>query len=168
MAVIKHAMYTLLAVSLLIAGCATSPETESRRQAIEADIAAILSEPLNPAIYGETKRCLADMEYRNFRVLDDRRLLFEGRRDKLWLNTLRMRCPDLRHQNVLVVRSFSARRMCDMDSFQASDWFDWPWYRRWPWRWWSDWGMGSHCSLGKFQPVTEYQVAEIEVVLKSR
>jgi hypothetical protein len=108
------------------------------------------------------------MEYRNFRALDDRRLLFEGRHDKLWLNTLRMRCPDLRHHNVLVVRSFSAGRMCDMDSFQARDWFDWPWYRRWPWRWWSDWGMGSHCLLGKFQPVTGLQVAEIEAVLKSR
>lgn len=168
MAAIKHAICTLLAVSLLTAGCATSPEAESRRQAIEADIEAILSEPLDPTIYGETKRCLADMEYRNFRALDDRRLLFEGRRGKLWLNTLRTRCPDLRHHNVLVVRSFSARRMCDMDSFQASDWFDWPWYRRWPWRWGSDWGMSSHCSLGKFQPVTEFQVAEIEVVLKSR
>lgn len=96
MAVIKYAIYTLLAVSLLFAGCATSPEVEGQRQEIEAVIASILSEPLDPEIYGETKRCLADQEYRNFRVLDDRRLLFEGRRDKLWLNTLRMRCPDLR------------------------------------------------------------------------
>lgn len=168
MAVIKYAIYTLLAVSLLFAGCATSPEVEGQRQEIEAVIASILSEPLDPEIYGETKRCLADQEYRNFRVLDDRRLLFEGRRDKLWLNTLRMRCPDLRHHSVLVVRSFSARRMCDMDTFQASDWFDWPWYRQWPWRWWSTWGMGMNCTLGKFQPVTGSQVAEIEAVLKSR
>jgi hypothetical protein len=168
MAVIKHATYALFAASLLIAGCATSPEVESRRQETEAVIASILSEPLDPEIYGETKRCLADREYRNFRALDDRRLLFEGRRDKLWLNTLRMRCPDLRHYSVLVVRSFSARRMCDMDTFQAADWFDWPWYRRWPWRWWSAWGIGMHCTLGKFQPVTESQVAEIEAVLKSR
>jgi len=166
MAVIKYAIYTLLAVSLLFAGCATSPEVEGQRQEIEAVIASILSEPLDPEIYGKTKRCLADQEYRNFRVLDDRRLLFEGRRDKLWLNTLRMRCPDLRHHSVLVVRSFSARRMCDMDTFQASDWFDWPWYRQWPWRWWSTWGM--NCTLGKFQPVTGSQVAEIEAVLKSR
>lgn len=168
MAVIKYAIYTLLAVSLLFAGCATSPEVEGQRQEIEAVIASILSEPLDPEIYGKTKRCLADQEYRNFRVLDDRRLLFEGRRDKLWLNTLRMRCLDLRHHSVLVVRSFSARRMCDMDTFQASDWFDWPWYRQWPWRWWSTWGMGMNCTLGKFQPVTGSQVAEIEAVLKSR
>ena len=167
MAVIKHAIYTLLAVSLLFAGCATSPEVESRRQAIEADIELILSEPLDPALHGATKRCLSDTEYRNFRTLDDRRLLFEGRRDKLWLNTLRTRCPDLRNHSILVVKSTFGRRICDMDTFQASDWFDWPWYRRWPWNWWSDWGMGSHCSLGKFQPVTEYQVAEIEAALKS-
>ena len=168
MAAINHALYTLLAVSLLFAGCATSPEVASRRQAIEADIAAILDEPLDPAVYGDTKRCLSDMEYRDIRALDDRRLLFEGRRDKLWLNTLPARCPDLRHHSVLVFKLTIGSRLCNMDTFQAGDWFDWPWYRRWPWRWWSDWGMGSHCSLGKFQPVTEFQVAEIEAALKSR
>ena len=55
--------------SLLFAGCATSPEVEGQRQEIEAVIASILSEPLDPEIYGKTKRCLADQEYRNFRVL---------------------------------------------------------------------------------------------------
>ena len=68
-----------------------------------------------------------------------------------------------------MVRSFSSRRICDMDRFQVADWFYWPWYRRWYWPgyWGPDWGMGVHCSLGKFQPVTEAQVAEIEAVLDS-
>ncbi len=168
MAAIRDAAYTLLTVSLLFTGCATSPDIESRRQATEADIAAILSEPLDPAVYGETRRCLADREYRNFRVLDDRRILFEGRGDKLWINTLRMRCPDLRYAHVLRVKSFSGTRFCAMDTFQAGDWFDWPWYRRWPWHWMSDWGMGSLCSFGKFQPITESQLAVIEAALRSR
>ena len=153
---------------MFLVGCATSPDVAARRQAIEADIAEILSTPLDPAVYGETKRCLADREYRNFRALDNRRLLFEGRGDKSWLNTLRTRCADLQFGNVLRVKSISTTRICDMDSFQAGDWFDWPWYRRWPWRWTSDWGTGIPCSLGKFQPVTESQVAEIEALLKSR
>jgi len=58
--------------------------------------------------------------------------------------------------------------MCDMDRFHVADWFDWPWYRRWPWHWGGNWGMGMQCTLGKFQPVTAGQVAEIEAVLKSR
>jgi len=167
MTVVKYAVYTVTAVSLLVAGCATSPEVESRRQAIENDIALILSEPLDPAIYGDTKRCLSDREYRDIRALGDRRLLFEGRRDRLWLNTLPARCPDLRHYDVLVFRLTIGSRLCNMDTFQVADWFDWPWYRRWPWHWWADWGMGSRCSLGKFQPVTEFQVEEIEAALKS-
>jgi len=168
MVALRHAVYASVALTLLCAGCAVSPEAESMRQAIEADIAAILSQPLDPATYGETKRCLADREYDNFRALDDRRLLFEGRGDKLWLNTLRSRCPDLRFAHVLRVKSLTWNRICDLDSFYAGDWFDWPWYRRWPWHWGTRWGSGISCTLGKFQPVTESQVGEIEAVLRSR
>ena len=165
---IKYAIFMAGAAALLFTGCAVSPEAESRRLAIEEDIAIILSAQLDPAEFGETKRCLADNEYRSFRALDDRRILFEGRRDRQWINTLRSRCPDLRYGDVLVVRSFSSMRMCDMDSFQVADWFDWPWYRRWPWHWGGGWGIGARCSLGKFQPVTEAQVEEIEALLDRR
>ena len=161
-------LYLASAAALLCASCATSPEVESRRQAIEADITEILSAPLDPAEFGETKRCLSESEYRNFRALDDRRILFEGRRGKQWINTLRTRCPELRHGQVLIVKSFSARRMCDADRFEVAEWFDWPWYRRWPWSWGGSWGTGATCALGKFQPVTEAQVAEIEALIESR
>lgn len=154
--------------ALLAAGCATSPDVESRRQAIDADIDDILSAPLDPAEFGETKRCLSDNEYRNFRALDDRHILFEGRRGKLWINTLRTRCPDLKYGTVLRVKTFTGSRMCDMDRFEVGDWFDWPWYRRWPWQWGGGWDTGMTCSLGKFQPVTEAQVSEIEALHDSR
>ena len=150
--------------ALLVAGCATSPEVKDRRQAIEADIEEILSLPLDPTEYGEVKRCLSDHEYRNFRPLGTRYILFEGRRGKLWINSLRGRCSDLRHGDVLIVRQFSSMRMCDMDRFEAADWFDWPWYRRWPWQW-GAWASGPTCTLGKFHPVTEAQVQEIESLL---
>ena len=153
----------------IFAGCAVSPEVEERRQTVEANIETILSKPIDTDQPREIQRCLADRDYRNFRVLDDRRILFEGRRGDLWLNTLRTRCPDLRHSTVLQVRSFSSiGRICDADSFMAGDWFDWPWYRRWPWQWGSGWGTGMACTLGKFQPVTESQVEAIEAAIKAK
>ena len=154
--------------SLLLASCAVSPAAEERRLQKQASIAEILSRPLDSAEYGETKRCLSETESRSYRALDDRHILFEGSRHRLWINTLRGPCPDLRHGDVLIVRQFSARRLCDADRFEVADWFTWPWYRRWPWRWGMDWGVGMRCSLGKFQPVTAAQVEEIEAVIRSR
>jgi len=164
----RYAFCLACTAVLLCTSCAVSPEAEDRRLAAEANIADILSVKLDPTEYGETKRCLSSMDYRSFRALDDRRLLFEGRRDSLWINTLRSRCPDLRYGDILVVRSFSGTRMCALDSFEVADWFDWPWYRRWPWRWGGGWGVGMRCTLGEFQPVTEAQVKAIEEVLESR
>ncbi len=155
------------AVFLLIPGCAASPEAEARRQAIEADIDEILSYELDPAEYGEVKNCLADHEYTNFKPLGTRHILFEGRRGKLWINALRGRCNDLRHGDVLIVRLTMGSRMCDMDHFEVSEWFNYPWYRRWPWSW-GRWGSGAVCTLGKFHPASEQQVNEIRAVLESR
>jgi len=156
---------TATALLLLCAGCATSPETVTRRQIADAQINTILSEQLDPAEYGEIKSCLADREYRNFSVLDDRHILFEGLRGKLWVNTLPARCPDLRYGSLIRVESFSWSRLCENDSFMVGDWFDRTWYRSWPWHWGR--GMGMQCSLGKFQPVTKDQVDEIRAALKS-
>ena len=164
----RHAFGIVAAGLLLVAGCAASPEAETRREAIQADIAAILAEPIDAAEYGETKRCLTERDYRYFRILDDRHILFEGRRGKLWINTLPMRCHDLRYGHVLAIESFSPSRICDKDQFQVADWFYWPWYRRWPWHWGGGWGAGISCWLGEFQPVTESQLAEIEAILRRR
>ena len=151
---------------LILSACATSEEVASDRQFREERIEAILSQPLDPAEFGETKRCLRDTEYRGFRALDDQRILFEGRRGQYWINTLRHRCMDLRWGDILVVRRFSGTRMCSMDRFSVEDWFNYPWYRRWPWHWGTVWHTGMTCTLGEFQPVTEAQVAEIRAVLR--
>ena len=148
---------------LLIAGCATSPEDESRRQAIEADIQDILNLSLGED--GKPLRCLSDSQYTGFRALDEKHLLFSGLRGKRWVNTLRNNCYDLRHGDVLRVRSFSSARICDTDHFAVDDWFEWPWYSRWPWHW-GTWSTGMTCTFGKFYPVTEGQVEEIEAVLR--
>jgi len=111
---------------------------------------------------------LSENEYRRFEALDDRHLLFEGRQDRFWVNTLRTPCPDLKYGTVLVVRSYgSLASICELDTFVADEWFSWPWYRRWPWHW-GAWGTGMRCTLGDFQPVSEAQVSAIRDVLKSR
>jgi len=149
------------AVLLLLPGCATSPEAAERRANAEADIDEILSYELDPAEYGEVRRCLGDTDYDDFRPLGTRHIVFEDRRGKIWINKLRGRCIDLKHGDVLVVRK-STRRMCELDRFSAADWFDNTALRR-P----TDWGTGASCLLGEFHPVTEAQVAEIEAVLES-
>lgn len=168
MSTARPALLVALSAVLVLAGCAVSPEAEGRRQAIEAEIAAILSQPLDPAEYGEARRCLSENELRNFRALDDRRIVFEGRRGRLWLNTLHGPCPDLEYAQVLRVKSISFTQICRMDRFQPSDWFYWPWYRRWPWSYDRGWGTAMSCTLGDFRPVSEEQVAEIEAVLRAR
>ena len=157
---------TLAAAAVVCSACAVSPDVEAERQAREQMVQEILSAPLDPAEFGETSRCLSGNEFRNWHALDDRRIVFEGLGDKLWINTLLSRCPDLDYADVLRIRSFSSNRICRTDTFYASEWFEWPWYRRWPWHWGSSWGTGVRCTLGDFQPVTEEQVAEIKALLR--
>lgn len=159
---------SLLLSFALLAGCAVSPEQAEQRELIDAEVDAVLSQPPIAAGEGdaEPKRCIREADYRSFQALGDRHLLFEGSRGRLWVNTLAHRCPDLRHGDVLVVRSFSRGRLCDMDSFEVADWFDWPWYRRWPWRWGAPWSVGVTCVLGEFQPVTQEQVDAVRALLR--
>ena len=153
------------ALALVLAGCASAPEIEERRAAINADIDEILSLTLDSEELGEPERCISEAQYRNFRALGDRHMLFEGSRDRLWVNTLRGRCVDLAHGDYLITRPFSARRLCDGDRFEVAEWFDRPFYRSWPWTW-GRWPTGPSCTLGKFQPVTQGQVDEIEALLE--
>jgi hypothetical protein len=162
MTTFRSAVLAMLVPCLLTGGCATSPEALSREQALQAGIASVLANPPDPAVYGSVKRCLSDNEYRSYRVLDDRHMLFAGRSDRQWINTLRSSCPELGRPGVLVIEPFSARRICANDHFQVADWFAWPWYRRWPWQWRS-WSM--MCTMGTFQPISSDQLARIESLL---
>jgi uncharacterized protein DUF6491 len=157
-------------IGLLVVGCASTPEQIEKREQVERNIETILTQASDTGEYGQTKNCLSPSEYRDFRALDDRYLLFEGSHNRLWINKLFARCPDLRHATVLRVKSISSvGRICKMDSFQPGDWFDWPWYRRAPWRWGTSWrGTMMSCSLGTFQAVTPAQVAALEKAIKSR
>jgi hypothetical protein len=154
----------IAATAALLVSCAASPEVQARYQAREDRIGAILAEAAQTTDLGAPKRCLGDVEFRSFRALDDQYVLFEGPRGKQWVNKLQTRCPDLQYASVLQVRSFSAMRVCHLDGFYPGDWFDWPWYRRWPWNW-GRWPSGMRCTLGVFQPVNDEHVSAIEAVL---
>ena len=151
------------AALLLVTGCATSPQDEDRREAIEADILDILT--LSTSEYGQPGRCLSESQYRGIRPLDEKHLLFTGRGDRQWVNVLRHRCADLRHGSVLRLRPHSSSHICSTDRFAVDDWFEWPWYSRAPWHW-GAWSTGMTCTLGSFYPVTKGQVEEIEAVIR--
>ena len=163
------AIFTPALVFSLLSGCATSPEIVTQRELRDAHIEEVLGLTVSDAADGPvTERCLRETEYRNFRALDDRHILFEGRRDRLWINRLPHRCPDLRYGEILIVRSFSSMRLCEYDQFSVADWFNWPWYRRWPWEWRTPWHTGVHCVLGEFHAVSAEQVAEIRAIIRDR
>jgi hypothetical protein len=147
---------------LLMSSCAVNPEVEAARQAKEMEVERILTETSE---YGEAKRCLRSHEYRNFEILDDRRIIFSGRRDKLWLNQLRSSCPGLRTGHALKFVNLSGgSQICDLDSFEVVDFFYYPRFQRWPWQWFN----GVRCALGKFEPITEQQAAALKMTLKPR
>lgn len=158
----------LLVVLCLLPGCAASPEAQAKRHEREAAIQEILSQPTDAEQSGAVQRCLTRNDFRSFSALDERHLLFKGRSNKFWINTLQARCPGLDNANSLIVTNFSLSRVCEKDRFSVSDWFDWPWYRRWPWHWGSGWAGTGTCALGEFQPVSEDQVSRIEAVLEKR
>jgi hypothetical protein len=147
----------------LFVGCASSAPVEPSQR--ERDIQAILSETLDDEAYGEERRCLSSSDYRDFTALDDQRIIFEGRRGRYWLSTLPMRCPDLRHAMVLRTKSFSRSRICALDTFYPADWFDRPWYRRWPW---GSRTSAVHCTLGEFQAISEQQAASLKALSRRK
>ncbi len=152
------AFCTVAASFLAFAGCATSPEEELKQQEMEADIDEILSYELDPLEYGEAKDCLSDTEYRSYRALGNRHLLFKGRQGKLWVNVLRGRCFGLDDNSVFVIKPGQAGRLCDMDRFNALN----------PPEPLSRADTAPTCALGEFRPVTEAQVEEIENRLQMR
>lgn len=149
---------TLFASLLAFAGCATSPEDEERRKAMEADIDDILSYELDPLEYGEPRRCLSESEYRSYRALGKRHLLFWGRQDKRWVNVLRGRCSNLNRDSIFIMEPTSGTQVCELDRFRVGDRLDSV----------RNASMMPTCVLGTFKPVTEAQVEEIEQRLEMR
>jgi len=154
----RLAISTVVAL-LVLASCATSPEDDSRRQNMEADIDEILTYELDKTEFGDPKNCLSTNEYRSFRALGNRHLLFEGRRDKLWVNILRGRCPGLRYDSAFIMKPMMGGRTCDKDRFEVIERTDLSL---------SGGIAGPTCMLGEFKPVAKAQLEEIETRLEMR
>lgn len=148
--------WTIIAALLVLTACATSPEDERKRKEMEADIDDILSYEHDPLEYGEAKSCLSTSEFRSYRALGNRHLLFEGRQGKLWVNVLRGRCLGLHENSIFIMRPTQANRLCDKDRFEAVDRLD------------ASRVASPTCVLGEFKPVTEAQVKEIRDRMEMR
>jgi hypothetical protein len=156
----RFAICTAIAALFALAACASSPEAESRRMDMEADIDEILSYELDKTEFGDPKNCLFENEYRSFRPLGDRHLLFEGRRGEQWVNVLRGRCTGLDDNGLFVMRQTMPGRTCDKDRFDVVDRFGSSLSQ--------SVGMGPTCVLGEFKPVAKAQLQEIEARLEMR
>ena len=141
-------------------GCASSPQAQEQTETKAERVEAILTEAAGADDYVAAERCLHSHRFRHIRILDDRQVVFEGRRDEYWLNVLPVRCPGLRRGSSIAIERVSSG-LCKLDSIAPYDWLGSPWYRRWPW----PWGAGPKCALGEFQPITELQLEAIKAAL---
>ena len=149
---------TLVASFVAFTGCATSPEDEERRKAMEADVDEILSYELDPLEYGEPRKCLSESDYRNYSALGKRHLLFSGRPGKQWVNVLRGRCSNLSRDSIFIMEPATSTQLCELDRFRVGDRLDSV----------RTASTMPTCVLGVFKPVTEAQVKEIEERLEMR
>ena len=144
-------------------GCASSQQAQEEAQAKADRVEAILTQAPDDGEYAAAERCLSAHQYRSIRILDDRHIVFEGRRGQHWLNTLPMRCPGLRPGSTVATETrTNINSLCKLDSIAVYDWMDIGWHRRWPW----PWGSGPKCALGEFQPITDLQLEAIKAALR--
>ena len=81
------------------------------------DVETILANPLDAEDYRRGKRCIPARGYRRIEVLDERNLLFVGRK-RTWLNRLRGRCLGLR-EDMVIYLDVQGMRVCQLDDFRA-------------------------------------------------
>ena len=93
----------------------------------------------------ETTRCIGRRLYRNSWIIDRTTMLFSGRRDQYWVNTLRRPClRDVFRRQVMNFISRSSMHLCERDEVEFLD----------------PGGLiqtGPRCRLGRFQEITADQ-----------
>ena len=137
-----HRCLRIALIALLLSGSmavfAEDPAT-SEELTKEERLELILTETLPESEYREMSRCLWRHAYRDVEVLNDRYLLFRGRKDQVWINRLRHRCSGLRKNQILVFRQFGSS-LCETDRVTGSD---------------RGFGESANCMLGQFQKIDE-------------
>ena len=135
------------AATLVIGSLAVADEDASA-PANEDAPAPTVEEILN-AEPGESEvastRCIGRRLYRNSWIIDRTTLLFSGRRDQYWVNTLRRPClRDVFRRQVKNFISRSSMHLCERDEVEFLD----------------PGGLiqtGPRCRLGRFQEITADQ-----------
>ncbi|HEX5419683.1 MAG TPA: DUF6491 family protein [Gammaproteobacteria bacterium] len=103
----------------------------------------------NDAGNPSTKRCLPLAQIDRTEVVNDSTILFYMHSDKIYLNALPQRCPNLKFDNRFMYRVHIAQ-LCDSDVITVLQQIG-------P-------GLmpGASCGLGKFQPITQEEAARLE------
>ena len=145
---LKKLLLGIVALLLLgMAGCASNPEAQSADEEPPLTVEQVLATTLEDEDYGEASRCIDRHRYDRVEVLDDQHLIFLGRGDRVWLNTMKARCIGLRRKAVLQFDGLLGAQICQLDTVQSVDY-----------------GLGgglervsARCALGEFQPISRQQ-----------
>lgn len=111
-------------------------------QAEPLDAAAILSGELTAEDYAEDQLCVHPRDLDSIEVLNDRLVLFHGRRGEVWLNQLASQCLGLEPDMVLDLRSYGGS-FCRLDRFRGTPRFD------------ATLHLTAECRLGAFETIAE-------------
>lgn len=104
-------MRPTLAVSLILAGCATvGPATQPSAAFLEATAGRVA---------GEMRACIPSIGKGGLTVIDSRTLSYDGGK-VLWVNRLPGDCPGLRPLSTLIVETFGTD-YCRGDRFRANE-----------------------------------------------
>lgn len=95
---------------LLLAGCAgVQPQRDG---------AAELARTLQGRVAAETRACVPTSPTGSLRVIDSRRLIYDGGGGTVWINRLRGGCPGLRPYGTLIVEASIGGQYCHGDHFR--------------------------------------------------
>lgn len=106
------------------------------------DVATILSGELTTEDYAKDQLCVHPRDLDSIEVLNDRLVLFHGRRGEVWLNQLASQCLGLDADMVLDLRSYGGS-FCRLDRFRGTPRFD------------ATLHLTAECRLGAFETIAE-------------
>jgi hypothetical protein len=115
---------------------------------LDPAVAAILDSPFPDSEYTDSVYCVDGNALEEVEVLDSERLLFHGRRGRIWLNQLRAPCLGLSPGRALQFE-LRSNRYCQLDSFRPIDLTT------------RIRGAMGVCFLGAFEPITPNQAGLI-------
>lgn len=125
---------------------AAEPPAAPAAVALPPTVEEILTPPEADEVYGKPRRCIGRREYRNAQIIDERTMLFIGRRNRAWVNRIPRPClrEAFRRQPMNFV-SRSSMNLCERDHVEFLD----------PMSGLPRDGMqrGPRCQLGRFQEV---------------